>query len=823
MSDVAFLRYGALGLGDTRRVMERSYYGFKTLYMYLDRTRQYLQRPENIARTTWTVAQQPSRDSDPWWLQLEEPLSASDHDALLFERFFDEYSWVHEAPPDGHRARLSRETQVDVIERDTDRRRLLVARLPAAEHLVVKPNTYIVDQHLRALQRLQNVPQPEHIPLLRLVQPLDEDDWPTVLRAAAPLQWRVLTDATRPGTLEQRQFVEKALATPDFAVLEGPPGSGKTTTICELVLQLVMAGKRVLVCASTHVAVDNVLERLVHESNPHRDEIIAVRIGDRAKCSDRVRHLRLEDRVTTERDHLIHHLRSVPEPTLAQETLLRDLQRGDRAHVERLILDVANVVCGTTIGILQHPDIKRSADRDQSAPLFDVLIVDEASKTTLQEFLVPAVRARRWILVGDVRQLSPHVDAEEIAAALLPIGKEYPAVARAGADVLGLRRGDVTTVAVRAPDEDWALTYREQADIAGVDVTHVDDADDARQLAGLVLCSEQVWQRLARRPPPNVALRDLTDNADGIGEWAHQLSWRLSTVFQQRLTPGSRTIRALEEEVDCLLPPEASDDGMREEVERIRRVAMPSILESLQSGLGSDDDRRNPATVLTHGMPTRALEQRHELLRFQFRMHPDISAFPRERIYEGEALNDVPTLAAERTWDYSRFAARAVWLDARDIKRKHEKRSTVEAKHVAEEVAAFHGFAERTRRPWSVAVLCFYRDQERECRTHLRQLTGQHGAYRYFRLGTAPAVTAIDLCTVDGFQGQEADLVLLTIGLPRTTSFTRSINRVNVAITRAKYQLVVIGDRTSIARQQPSLLQELARTLSVDFGWEPSK
>ena len=59
--------------------------------------------------------------------------------------------------------------------------------------------------------------------------------------------------------------LKKALQTPDLAILEGPPGSGKTSTILELVLQLVRRGQRVLVCGSTHVAVDNVLERLIDD------------------------------------------------------------------------------------------------------------------------------------------------------------------------------------------------------------------------------------------------------------------------------------------------------------------------------------------------------------------------------------------------------------------------------------------------------------------------------------------------------------------------------------------------------------------------------
>jgi superfamily II DNA or RNA helicase len=53
--------------------------------------------------------------------------------------------------------------------------------------------------------------------------------------------------------------VEKALGTVDFAFLEGPPGSGKTHAICELALQFIDQGLTVLLCSTTHVAVDNVL------------------------------------------------------------------------------------------------------------------------------------------------------------------------------------------------------------------------------------------------------------------------------------------------------------------------------------------------------------------------------------------------------------------------------------------------------------------------------------------------------------------------------------------------------------------------------------
>lgn len=48
-------------------------------------------------------------------------------------------------------------------------------------------------------------------------------------------------------------------------------------------------------------------------------------------------------------------------------------------------------------------------------PQFDDLIIDECSKTTFQESLVPALYVKKWILVGDTRQLSPFVEIDELA------------------------------------------------------------------------------------------------------------------------------------------------------------------------------------------------------------------------------------------------------------------------------------------------------------------------------------------------------------------------------------------------------------------------
>ena len=75
----------------------------------------------------------------------------------------------------------------------------------------------------------------------------------------------------------QRAAVRFALSAHDVAVLHGPPGTGKTTTLVELVRQAVRRGARVLVCAPSNLAVDNLLERLLERGEE------AVRLGHPAR------------------------------------------------------------------------------------------------------------------------------------------------------------------------------------------------------------------------------------------------------------------------------------------------------------------------------------------------------------------------------------------------------------------------------------------------------------------------------------------------------------------------------------------------------------
>lgn len=218
----------------------------------------------------------------------------------------------------------------------------------------------------------------------------------------------------------QQSAVRMALSAEDLAIIHGPPGTGKTTTVVEVIVQAIERGDKVLACAPSNTAVDNLLERLVAA----RQRV--VRIGHPARVAARLRDYSL-DGLAEQHDNMP----VIKEMLRESEMLFRKSEKWTRAkpargHRQELrreakrlqadarmlerqaissILDRAHVICATTTF---NEDIL--GDR-----WFDLAVIDEACQSTEPGCWVPLLRSDKIILAGDHQQLPPTVLSTEAA------------------------------------------------------------------------------------------------------------------------------------------------------------------------------------------------------------------------------------------------------------------------------------------------------------------------------------------------------------------------------------------------------------------------
>lgn len=216
----------------------------------------------------------------------------------------------------------------------------------------------------------------------------------------------------------QQEAVRFALSARDLAIIHGPPGTGKTTTVAELIRQAVSKNQRVLAAGPSNTSVDNLLVRLAAM------KLNVVRIGHPARVAKELQANTLDalveqhENMTIAKDMLREaeqifrqidrHTRSRP-PRGAKQAMraeAKQLQSHAR-HLERQaiehVLDRADVICLTTTG---DDDLLR--DR-----FFDLVVVDEACQSTEPGCWIPLLRADRIVLAGDHCQLPPTVLATE--------------------------------------------------------------------------------------------------------------------------------------------------------------------------------------------------------------------------------------------------------------------------------------------------------------------------------------------------------------------------------------------------------------------------
>ncbi|XP_064609271.1 DNA-binding protein SMUBP-2-like [Liolophura sinensis] len=221
----------------------------------------------------------------------------------------------------------------------------------------------------------------------------------------------------------QRDAVSFALCQKDIAVIHGPPGTGKTTTVVEVIVQAIRQGLKVLACAPSNIAVDNLVERLANQ------KLKILRIGHPARFLPHIHKFSLDAILaTSDETKVVEDVRKDVDKTLMQMKKVRD--KGERHHLReelkhlrkelrqreaaatRDVLKAADVVLVTLTSCTDDGPLKYLPEGH-----FDLTVIDECSQALEAACWLSLLRSPRCVLAGDHLQLPPTILSSKAAKA----------------------------------------------------------------------------------------------------------------------------------------------------------------------------------------------------------------------------------------------------------------------------------------------------------------------------------------------------------------------------------------------------------------------
>ncbi|KAF5554303.1 HCS1-DNA helicase A [Fusarium napiforme] len=209
----------------------------------------------------------------------------------------------------------------------------------------------------------------------------------------------------------QKNAIRFALLSREVALIHGPPGTGKTHTLIELILQMIKLGQRILVCGPSNISVDNIVERLA----PHRIPIL--RLGHPARLLPSVVDHSLDVLTqTSEAGAIVKDIRTEMDTKQAsikktksgkeRKAIYTDLKELRKEFRERERRCVSTLISGSKVVLATLHGAGGYQLRNDE---FDVVIIDEASQALEAQCWVPLVSAKKVVCAGDHLQLPPTI------------------------------------------------------------------------------------------------------------------------------------------------------------------------------------------------------------------------------------------------------------------------------------------------------------------------------------------------------------------------------------------------------------------------------
>jgi ATP-dependent RNA/DNA helicase IGHMBP2 len=257
-----------------------------------------------------------------------------------------------------------------------------------------------------------------------------------VLLGARPARFReqrnynmVCDDLFYPHSLNASQLaaVHHVMAAQDVAIIHGPPGTGKTTTLVQAILETVRRERRVLVCAPSNTAVDLLTEKLAVRG------VNVIRMGNPSRVSDLLLQHTLDARVMAHPSYAkMHAMRQTAEQhrntaTDRATAHARSFSFDERQHRRQLLEEARTLVQAAnelerfiTGDVLESVQVITStlvgaSNRNIKHLMFDTVFIDEAAQALEPGCWIPIARGERVVLAGDHHQLPPTVKSDKAA------------------------------------------------------------------------------------------------------------------------------------------------------------------------------------------------------------------------------------------------------------------------------------------------------------------------------------------------------------------------------------------------------------------------
>lgn len=544
----------------------------------------------------------------------------------------------------------------------------------------------------------------------------------------------------RPGpeglSEDKVKVLDAALGVRQLMVVEGPPGTGKTTLITAIVKQFLWEypGSRVLLAAQTHIAIDHVVGKLLKDQ-AFVDRVVRVARADEEKVAEEVR------------------------PALLDRCLARWCQKA--AERSRGFLHQRGLAVG--------------------------LDASEVELSVRLEALLAACKRQK------------EVDASLAVAGRRRDEAETLAVAAPEADVGGLETATIETVTLAELEQereqlgDRIQRLRDELRTLGEDGQLLAEVPENEQAAWLEMLEQrdEAWPAFRKELELQVAWLDVLGQLKQLEEvvlrGASVVAGTCVGLGSSEAFARTRFDLCIIDEASKATPTEALVPMVRSE--RCLVVGDPRQLPPYDGdaveveGYGAAESKETLLDYLIPRLPADCVGR----LTHQHRMCAGIGGLISACFYEGRLKNQRPD-GDRPEWLRKKFPKPVVWIDTPNSpqqRRVHTYTNPGEQDAVLGLLRTIQYVASRAQQKASVAVIAGYAAQAEALDSRIQR--DSFGSL------------AIEVATVDSFQGKESDVCIFSVTLSNSfdfLGFLRSMKRLNVALSRPKDLLAIVGDQT---------------------------